>query len=83
MPSLTSSEVVVVLGTSGVVLPITEMALQFRGYKILNNLAPEPAINANVFERVFYQPATQAVQDIDSLLRSRLEGSADAIHPQP
>ena len=80
--SLTSNDTVVVIGTSGVVLPITEMALQFRGYKILNNLAPEPAINANVFDRVFYQPATQAVQDIDSLLRSRLEGSADAIHPQ-
>ena len=69
--SLTSLDVVVVIGTSGVVLPITDMALQFRGFKILNNLAPEPAINANVFHRVFFQPATQAIQEIDGILRER------------
>ena len=47
-------DLVVVIGTSGVVLPIADMALQLRGFKTVNNLAPEQAINANVFDRVFY-----------------------------
>ena len=32
-----------------------------------------PAINANVFDRVFYQSATQAAQEIDSILRKQIE----------
>jgi len=70
--SLTSEDVVVVIGTSGVVLPIAAMAQQFRGFKILNNLAPEPAINDAAFDRVFYQPATQAAREIDGIVRKRM-----------
>lgn len=70
------SDVAVVIGTSGVVLPVTQMAAQFRGYKILNNLAPEPAIDGDVFDHVIYLPATQAVADIDRLLAERLAARA-------
>ena len=70
--ALTSQDVVIVIGTSGVVLPISAMALEFRGYKILNNLAPEPTIDGNVFDRVFYQPATQAAAEIEQVIRERL-----------
>lgn len=70
--ALTSKDVVLVIGTSGVVLPITDIAVQFRGFKILNNLDPEPAINGNVFDCVFYMRATQAVAEIDRVLRDRL-----------
>ncbi|MEI7958346.1 MAG: Sir2 family NAD-dependent protein deacetylase [Verrucomicrobiota bacterium] len=73
--SLTSRDVVVVIGTSGVVLPVSDMARQFRGFKILNNLAAEPAINGNAFDQVFYKPATQAVKEIDRIVRQRLEGA--------
>ncbi|MDD5350434.1 MAG: hypothetical protein PHQ12_09510 [Chthoniobacteraceae bacterium] len=73
--ALTSRDVAVIIGTSGVVLPITELALQSRGYKILNNLAPEPAIPGHLFDEVFYQPATQAAGEIDRLVRKRLEPS--------
>ncbi len=69
---LTSRDVVVVIGTSGVVLPVTSMAAQFQGYKILNNLEPEPAVDGNVFERVFYLPATKAAPEIDAVVREQL-----------
>ena len=70
--ALTSRDVVVVIGTSGTVLPVNEMAIQFRGFKILNNLAPEPGINGAVFDRVFYLPATQAAPKIDREIRELL-----------
>lgn len=69
---LNDEDVVVVIGTSGVVLPITQMAVEFRGYKILNNLAPEPAIDDRVFQKTFHMPATQAVVKIDAILRERM-----------
>jgi len=72
--SLKSEDSVVVIGTSGVVLPVAQMALQFQGFKILNNLAPEPAINERAFDRVFHQPATQAAGQIDRIIRERMEG---------
>jgi NAD-dependent deacetylase len=71
---LTPEDVVVIIGTSGVVLPVTEMARQFDGYKILNNLAPEPSIDDSAFDKTFYQPATKAVAEIDRILEERFEG---------
>ena len=70
--SLTAKDVVVVIGTSGVVLPVAHMAAQFPGYKILNNLAAEPAIDDTAFDHVIYLPATQAVSGIDRILGERL-----------
>lgn len=70
--SLSSRDVVVIIGTSGTVLPVADMAVQFRGFKILNNLAPEPAISDGVFDRVFYLPATQAAREMDQTVRERL-----------
>ena len=76
LAALTSRDVVVVLVTSGVVLPITAMALQFPGYKILNNLAPEPAVDGAAFDQVFYLPATQAAPEIDRIIcEARLKRS--------
>ena len=76
LAALTSRDVVVVIETSGVVLPITAMALQFPGYKILNNLAPEPAVDGAAFDQVFYLPATQAAPEIDRIIcEARLKRS--------
>ena len=72
LASLTMRDVLLVIGTSGVVLPVTHMAAQFGGCKILNNLAAEEAIDGRAFDHVFYQPATQAVVSIDSVLKERL-----------
>ena len=70
--SLAPQDVVVIMGTSGVVLPVGDMALQFPGFKILNNLAPELAIDDRVFDKVFHMPATKAVEKIDAILCERL-----------
>ncbi len=70
--ALESRDVFVVIGTSGVVLPVSQMAARFRGYKILNNLAPEAAIDETAFDRVFHRPATQAAAEIDRILGERL-----------
>lgn len=72
LAALTMRDVFLVIGTSGVVLPVTHMAAQFRGCKILNNLAPEPAIDDSAFNHVIYQPATQAAAGIDRILREKL-----------
>jgi len=71
--SLRDGDVVVVIGTSGVVLPVTQMASYFPGYKILNNLAPEQAIDEHAFDHVIHKPATRAVEEIDQVLKERLE----------
>jgi len=70
--SLAPEDVVVIIGTSGVVLPVGQMAAQFPGYKILNNLAAEPAIDDSAFDRVFYRPATQAAAEINRIVDERL-----------
>ncbi|MEI8340567.1 MAG: Sir2 family NAD-dependent protein deacetylase [Verrucomicrobiota bacterium] len=72
--SLREDDVVVVIGTSGVVLPVTQMASYFPGYKILNNLASEQAIDERAFDRVIHKPATLAAEDIDRVLEERLGG---------
>src|ERR1700677_701046 len=70
----TMRDVLLVIGTSGVVLPVAHMAAQFRGYTILNNLAAEPAIDGNAFDHVIYEPATRASAVIDGILKERLRG---------
>jgi NAD-dependent deacetylase len=69
--ALTNQDVLLVIGTSGKVLPISAIAMQYSGFKILNNLAPESAIDDDLFDRVLHLPATQAVKIIDSVLEER------------
>lgn len=73
--ALTPQDVVIVIGTSGAVLPVSDMAMHFPGFKILNNLASEPTINEIAFEEVFHMPATQAVEKIDAILFGLLNWS--------
>jgi len=67
-----AQDVFLVMGTSGVVLPVSHMAAQFPGYKVLNNLAAEAAIDEAAFDHVVYAPATQAAAEIDRALLERL-----------
>jgi NAD-dependent deacetylase len=73
LASLHADDVLLIIGTSGVVLPVAQMALQFEGCKILNNLEPEPAIDDRAFDRAIHLPATRAVVEIDGILRERLK----------
>ena len=72
LESLTDRVVLLVLGTSGKVLPISEIAMHYPGFKILNNLGPESAIDDTQFDKVLHMPATQGVKLIDSLLADLL-----------
>jgi len=51
------------------VLPVNSLAVAHEGLKILNNLEREPAIEEKLFDHLFYKPATQAVEEIDGVLR--------------
>lgn len=70
--AMDKGDVLLILGTSGVVLPVNEIAAAHPGMTILNNLRREPAIEDSLFDHVFYEPATQAVKNIDALLREHL-----------
>lgn len=72
LDSLTDLDVLLVIGTSGTVLPISQIASMYPGFKILNNLAPESAIDDSYFNRVFHMPATEAAKGIDGILEERL-----------
>jgi NAD-dependent deacetylase len=81
--SLTPQDVVVVIGTSGMVLPVSEMALQFSGFKILNNLAPEPAIYDRAFDEVLHMPATKAAEKIDAILSGSGKAESGRLSARP
>ena len=66
-------DILIVIGTSGVVLPVNAMASAHEGLRILNNLQPESAIDDSHFEQTFYKPATQAVDEIDAILRKHFQ----------
>jgi NAD-dependent deacetylase len=72
LDSLTDDDVLLVIGTSGTVLPISQIAEMYTGFKIINNLAPESAIDDTHFNTVFHMPATEAAKGIDLILEERL-----------
>lgn len=72
---LESDDCVLVVGTSGRVVNISSL-IRFMesfgvtiGCKILNNLEESESIDASLFDKVFYTPATQAVAEIDRVLK--------------
>jgi len=60
---LSDRDVLLVIGTSGSVLPISQIAAMYPGFKILNNLGSESAED-NRFDKVLHMPATQAAKII-------------------
>lgn len=56
-------ELFVVIGTSGKVIGVNTLA-KFTDYSILNNLEPSPAILDNVFNKVIYKKASNAINEI-------------------
>jgi len=56
-------EFFVVIGTSGNVIGVNTIAA-FCDYSILNNLEPSNAIDETLFSRVFYEKATNAIEEI-------------------
>jgi len=61
---LENCEMLVVIGTSGRVIN-TDMFLSRKIKKsILNNLEPSPTLNANLYSKVLYKNATEAIDEI-------------------
>ncbi len=67
-----SCEYIVVVGTSGNVIGVNTMA-NFIEHSVLNNLEESAAIEHQLFEKVYFMPATQAVdiivEEIERFLR--------------
>lgn len=61
---------IVVIGTSGVVVPIHQMIQHLPCRKILNNLTPGAIGMESAFQHQFMMPATQGVQEVDRLLQT-------------
>ncbi len=57
-------DVFVVIGTHGSVVPVAPLVGAARGRKILNLLRPSEYIPESLFDRVYYQPADEAIDAI-------------------
>ena len=69
---LMQTDLLVIIGTSGNVLPVSQFASYTR-YSILNNLDESWAIDNSVFTHTFYEKATTAVPKIKLLIEQFLK----------
>lgn len=67
--SLTSSDMVIVVGTSGQVLNFTSLLYGCPAIRVLNNREETPTIFGDEFHHVFYKKATNAIRDIEKLIK--------------
>jgi NAD-dependent deacetylase len=72
LASLRRQDVLLIIGTSGFVLPVAMYASENRGTSVLNNLERSEHIPDRVFEHVFYMPATAAVPQVEDVLAKTL-----------
>ena len=77
---LRRQDVLVVVGTQGVVLPVNQFAAGAPCFKILNNLDLGPDIDGDLFDSVLYEKAAVAAAEIESVVRERLGKPASAPH---
>jgi NAD-dependent deacetylase len=68
------NDALIIVGTSGSILPINEMVRAFSGWTGLANLEPEDAIDASLFDAVAWGPATTSVEGLLVRLQSELAG---------
>lgn len=57
-------EMIVVIGTSGIVIDTDMLKLSKIKYSILNNLEPSSEIDEKLFDKAIYAPATKAIDGI-------------------
>jgi len=65
--SLQGDVMLVVIGTSGNVLPVDSFASKVK-FSVLNNLEPQAEIQARCFDKVIYAPAGQTADQISRLV---------------
>lgn len=64
-------DVALFIGSSGLVVKMEELIGDKPGFHILSNLGPVPD-GERLFDHAIYKPVTQAIDEIDALLRERL-----------
>lgn len=72
---LHENSMVVVIGTSGIVLDVQTLFGRTPAVKVLNNLEPLRTIDHSLFDHVFFESADTAVDKIDQLVQNHMEGS--------
>jgi NAD-dependent deacetylase len=70
---LMDCEMIVVIGTSGLVIDTSMLNLSKITYSILNNLEPSSYIDEKLFSKVIYAPATKAIDEIANDIELFLE----------
>jgi NAD-dependent deacetylase len=71
---LRAEDTVVVIGTSGTVLPADQLFARSRAYSILVNLEPATQMDERAFTERHYGPATQELPRLGEILKGRMEG---------
>ena len=74
--SLRFVDTVVVVGTSGTVLPADHLFGGSRAYSVLVNLEPSQQMNERLFTERHYGPATQELPKLTPLLRERMDATS-------
>lgn len=69
--ALQEADMLVVIGTSGNVLPVDRYA-EFVGCAVLNNLAANYAVEEKYFDHIFYEKASMAAEKIEKLVKDFL-----------
>jgi len=73
MNEIMKNDVFIVMGTMGNVIPINQYARKVRSYNILNNLEPSQYIGQENFDDIFYMPGTEAISEIEKIIRKKLK----------
>lgn len=72
LSTINEQDVILVIGTSGVVLDINSLIFDRAGVKILNNLEPNDLISERHFDHVLYGRADNMAKHIDTLITKYL-----------
>jgi len=73
---LRAEDTVIVIGTSGTVLPADQLFAHSKAYSILVNLEPGTQMDESAFSERSYGPATQRLPELWDLLRKRMSSGA-------
>jgi NAD-dependent deacetylase len=71
--SLRSEDTVVVIGTSGTVLPADQLFARSKAYSILVNLEPADQMDEKTFSEQCYGPATRELPALSEKLKKRMK----------
>jgi NAD-dependent deacetylase len=72
LETMTNQDALVVIGTSGMAIPLNAMVEAVSGYKILNNLDASDEVNEALFDEVIYSNVTDSIEEVISLVISHI-----------